>query len=279
MPKARVRAAIGVTAWTSGALLISLPFLVPLAWLVATAFKPQAKIFTFSAEFLPHPATLEHFRRVLAEFPFASYTRNSLIVTAATMVAAVAGSCPVAYSCSKLHWPDRNVVFTSLLLTMMLPAQVTMIPVFLLFRQLGWIDTFLPLVVPALLGNAFFVFLLRQFFLGLPDVLIESARIDGASEPRILLSIVMPQCVPAILTVALFAGMGAWNDFVAPLIYLNSEKNKTLAVGLQSLVGQYSSEWGMLMAGALIMAAPVTALFLVTQKYFIQGMAMSGMKA
>ncbi|MCX7018865.1 MAG: carbohydrate ABC transporter permease [Candidatus Sumerlaeota bacterium] len=265
-------------AWTLAVFAVSLPFLVPLAWLISTAFKPDAKIFSFSLEILPRPATLDHFHRVLREFPFFTYMRNSVIVTALTVIAAVAGTCPVAYSCACLQWPDRRLVFSLLMLTMMLPAQVTMIPVFLIFRQLGWIDTFLPLIVPVFLGNAFFIFLLRQFFLGLPEVLIESARIDGASEPRILVCIVIPQCLPAVLTVALFAGMGAWNDFMGPLIYLMSEKNKTLALGLQSLMGQFSSEWGMLMAGALIMALPATIVFLVAQKYFIQGMSLSGIK-
>jgi multiple sugar transport system permease protein len=160
----------------------------------------------------------------------------------------------------------------------MLPPQVTLIPTFLLYRQLGWIDTYAPLLVPCFLGNAFFIFLLRQFFSGFPKAIIESARIDGALEPVILARIVVPLCKPPLLTVMMFSGIGAWNDFVGPLIYLSSESRKTLALGLQSFMGQFSSEWGMLMAASLLMAAPVIVLFLVAQRQFVEGIAMTGMK-
>jgi ABC-type glycerol-3-phosphate transport system permease component len=246
---------------------VALPFLLPFAWLASTAFKPSAQIFSIAINFIPVPATLEHFRRVLDEFHFAIYLRNTVVITLGTVIGVIVSSCPVAYAFSMLDWPDRKLTFSLSMMTMMLPPQVTMIPVFLIFRQLGWIDTFLPLIVPFFLGNAFYIFLLRQFFLSFPMALIESARIDGAMEPRILVSIVMPLCKPALLTVVLFAGIGAWNDFFGPLIYLFTEEKKTLALALQSLVGEYASEWGMLVA-----------IFLAAQKYFIQGIALSGLK-
>ena len=256
----------------------SLPFLIPFAWLVSTAFKTKEEIFTLGVDLIPNPVTFEHFYRVLTEFPFFMYLGNTLIVTSGTVVGALCGSIPVAYSLSCLEWPDRKFVFTLLMMTMMLPAQVTLIPLFLLYKQLGWLDTFLPLIVPFFLGNAFFIFLLRQFFLSFPRSLIESARIDGASEPRILLAVIVPLCKPAILTVTLFAGIGAWNDFVGPLIFIASEEKKTLALGLQTLIGKYGGEWGMLMAAALMMAAPVITLFFFAQRQFIQGITLTGLK-
>ena len=259
--------------------VISMPFLIPFGWLASTAFKASANIFAPSLDFIPRPPTLEQFRRVLREFHFFMYLRNTVIITLCAVTGAVLSSCPVAYAFSRLEWPDRKLVFGLLMMTLMLPPQVTMIPIFLLFRELGWIDTFLPLIVPFFLGNAFYIFLLRQFFMGLPSALIESARMDGATEPRILVTVVMPLARPAILTVVLFCGIANWNDFVGPLIYLSSEEKKTLALGLQTLVGRYASEWGMLMAASLLMALPVILIFLLAQKQFIQGITMSGMKA
>jgi multiple sugar transport system permease protein len=260
------------------AFLAALPFLLPFLWLLATAFKPTAQIMSPRMALFPDPITFEHFRRVFEEFPFFIYLRNTVLVTLGTVLGTLFSSISVAYALSHLEWPDRKLTFSLLMVTMMLPPQVTMIPIFLIFRQLGWIDTFLPLIVPAFLGNAFFVFLLRQFFLGFPRALVEAARIDGASEPRILFSIILPLCRPAILTVILFSTMMAWNDFVSPLIYLSSESKKTLALGLQSLIGRYVNEWGMLMAASFVMALPMILLFFAAQKKFIQGIALSGMK-
>lgn len=259
--------------------LAALPFLIPLFWIISTSFKPSPQIFSLSLNFIPSPFTLEHYCKVFEEFPFLLYFRNSVIVTLGTVVGALFSSCSVAYALSCMRWPDRTLVFGLLMATLFIPPQVTMIPAFLIFRYLGWVDTFLPLIVPFFLGNAFYVFLLRQFFLGLPSSLIEAARVDGATEPRILLTIAIPLCKPAILSVILFSGITAWNDFMGPLIYLSSEEKKTLAIGLQSLVGQYASEWGMLMAASFLMALPVLLFFVILQKYFIRGISMTGLKA
>lgn len=265
--------------YTGLVLLAAIPFLIPLVWIVSTSFKPSAQIFMLSPDFIPTPVTFEHYRRVFEEFAFLLYLRNSVIVTLGTVAGALFSSCSVAYALSCMKWPDRSLVFGLLMTTLFIPPQVTMIPAFLIFRYLGWVDTFLPLIVPFFLGNAFYVFLLRQFFLGLPSSLIEAARVDGAAEPKILLTIAVPLCKPAILSIVLFSGVGAWNDFMGPLIYLFSEEKKTLALGLQSLVGQYASEWGMLMAASFLMALPVLTFFVILQKYFIRGISMTGLKA
>jgi multiple sugar transport system permease protein len=189
-------------------------------------------------------------------------------------------SCSMAaYAFSRLRWPDRGFIFALLMATMMIPGQVTMIPVFIMFSHLNWVDTFLPLIVPAFFGNAFFIFLLRQFFLTIPEDLIEAARLDGASEWRVFWTIVMPLSKPALVTVLIFTVLRDWNDFMGPLIYLTSEDHRTLALGLAHLRGVQDTEWGLLMAASLLMILPALALFFAAQRFFIEGIALTGTKA
>ncbi|MCD6384255.1 carbohydrate ABC transporter permease [Candidatus Sumerlaeota bacterium] len=258
--------------------LLSAVFIAPLLWILSTSVKPDKQIFSMPPVLIPHPITFNHYIRAFTELPFFLYLRNTLIIVIFSTLGVTISSSLVAFSISRLRWPDRTLVFFILLATIMLPPQVTMIPIFILFRQLGWIDTLLPLIVPFFFGNAFFIFLLRQFFLTLPGELIESARIDGAGNFRIFLQIFVPLSKPAILTVILFSSMWAWNDFMGPLIYLSSEKMKTLALGLASLQSQYGTEWGMLMAAASVMTVPIIILFFFAQRYFIEGIALTGLK-
>ena len=170
-------------------------------------------------------------------------------------------------------------MFALLLSTMMLPAQVTMIPLFIIFRDLGWVDTFKPLIVPAFFGGgAFFIFLLRQFFLTIPKDLEDAARIDGCGRFRIFLQIVLPLAKPALITVSIFSFMSHWNDFMGPLIYLNSEQNRTLAIALQSFQGQYTADWNLLMAASVVVLIPVLIIFFTLQRYFVEGIVLSGLK-
>jgi multiple sugar transport system permease protein len=259
-------------------IFLSLIFLIPLIWILTTSIKPDKQITVIPPVLFPKPATFEHYVRAFTEFPFLRYLRNTLVIVVFYTFGVTISSCLVAFSISRLRWPDRKLLFFIVLSTMMLPPQVTMIPVFILFRQFGWIDTLLPLIVPAFFGHAFFIFLMRQFFMTLPGELIESARIDGASNFRIFGQIFLPLSKPAILTVVLFASMWSWNDFMAPLIYLSSEKMKTLALGLAALQSQYGTEWGMLMAAASVMTVPIIILFFFAQRYFIEGIALTGLK-
>src|SRR5690606_475622 len=202
--------------------------------------------------------------------------------TALLVLLNVAGtlvSCPlVAYGLAKLHWRGRSVIFFTVLATMMLPAQVTFIPLYLLWDRVGAVGTFWPLIIPAFFGTPFYIFLLRQFFAGVPDSLREAGLIDGASELRISLQLVLPQAKPAIATVAIFQFVATWTDFLLPLIYLNSEERYTLSIGLYSFFGQHGVEWGPLMAACLIFTVPALAIFVVAQRYFVQGIAVTGMK-
>lgn len=270
----------GMTHFLIHAVLIGLLvlFLGPFFWLVSTSFKTEAAMFKLPPQWIPHPATTEHYRQALTTFPALRYMRNTLIIVAFTTLGTLLSCSMAAYAFSRLRWPDRGLLFSLLLATMMIPGQVTMIPVFILFTKLKWIDTFLPLIVPSFLGNAFYIFLLRQFFLTIPEELLEAARLDGAGEWRIFWQIVLPLSKPALLTVMIFTVLHGWNDFMGPLIYLTSEDHRTLALGLAHLRGVQGTEWGLLMAASMLMVMPALLLFFVAQRFFIEGIAMTGTK-
>jgi multiple sugar transport system permease protein len=214
----------------------------------------------------------------LNSFPFGRYLFNTLVICAISVTGTVLSCSLVAYGLACVPWRGREVLFWVMLATMMLPGQVTMIPLFLTFKQLGWINTILPLTVPAFLGNAFFVFLLRQFYRSIPPDLLDAARIDGASDLRIWGSIMLPLSRPALGVVALFTFLGSWNDFLGPLIYLVDDSKYTLSIGLTMFQGQYGGEWGQMMAMSLLMTLPIIVLFFFMQRSFIQGVKLAGIK-
>jgi len=254
---------------------LSVLFFVPFVWLVITAFKPERDIFT---TVWPRTWVWDNFTNGLTHFPFALYLRNTLFLCAVNVVGTVLSSSLVAYGLSRIPWKGRHALFALLISTMILPSQVTMVPLFALFKWLGWVDTYLPLTVPAFLGNAFFVFLLRQFFLTIPNDLSEAARLDGCSEFTTYWRVMLPLATPALATVGLFTFMNTWNDFLGPLIYLFDERKSTLSVGLAMFSSQYGSFWGQLMAVSTLMIIPILVMFFFTQRTFIQGIAMSGIK-
>lgn len=219
-----------------------------------------------------------NYSRGLVFIPFFQELRNTLIIALSCVFGTILSCSLVAYGLSKIEWKGRNLLFLILLSTMMLPAQVTMIPVFTIFVRLHWVNTFLPLIVPSFLGSAFFIFLLRQFFMGIPRELSEAAKLDGCSEFAIYRRIVMPLSKPALATVGLFSFLAAWNDFLNPLIYLLDESRYTLSLGLAMFTGQYGNEYGMLMAVSAVFTLPIIILFFFAQRTFIQGMTMSGIK-
>jgi len=258
---------------------LSVIFLIPFLWVVSTSLKGNEQIFTVPPQWIPERLHLENYARVFERMPFATYLRNSVFITIMTVIGVVMSSSLVAYAFACLRWPGRNFLFMVILATMMLPLQVTMIPVFVLFKELGWLNTYNPLIVPAFLGGGGFnIFLLRQFFLSVPRELTDAARIDGCSELRIYWNIMLPLAKPALATVAILTFMFTWYDFLGPLIYLSDKMKGTLALGLSMLVGQTQTEWGMLMAASLMMMLPVLVVFFLFQRYFIQGFMMSGIK-
>lgn len=214
----------------------------------------------------------------LNSFPFVLYTVNTLILCTLTMIGTVVSAALPAYGFARLRWKGREPLFFLLIATIMLPPQVTMLPVFLIFRNLGWIGSFRPLWVPAWFGNAFYIFLMRQFFLTIPQELSDAARIDGCNEVGILWRILAPIARPAFATVALLSFTAAWMDFSGPLIYLHDERTYTLAVGLLAFLGRHSAEWSLLMAAATVMTLPMLLLFFFAQRTYIQGIALTGLK-
>jgi multiple sugar transport system permease protein len=278
MPIRSVRSLLVGAATYLCLLVVAAVFLAPFAWMVSTSLKAEAQVFSEKVIWVPHPVRWANYREALQSFPFLLYLRNTLLVATLTTVGTVLSAALPAYGFSRVRWKGRDALFVLLLATIMLPAQVTLIPLFLVFRWLGWTGTFLPLVVPPFLGSAFSIFLLRQFFLTIPMELSDAARIDGCSELGILWRIVAPMARPAIATVALFAFTGAWMDFLNPLVYLHDEDRYTLALGLQAFLGRHNSEWALLMAASAVITLPMLVLFFFAQRTFIKGIALSGLK-
>jgi len=273
----------GRKGWRNAAIYLilvtgALFFLTPFAWMVSTSLKADAQVFAIPPEWVPSPAMWSNYVRLMTEIPFLRYLGNTVFVTLTSVTLYVASSAVVAYGFSRLRWPGREVLFYCLLATMVLPPQVTLIPQFVMFQKLGWVGTFLPLIVPALTGSAFAVFLLRQFYAAIPDDISASARIDGASEWQIFSRIILPLSKPALATASLFIFIWTWTDFLNPLIYLTDDRLYTLAIGLQQLASTRAAAWPLLMAGSLLMSLPIVLLFFFAQKTFIAGVSTAAVK-
>jgi multiple sugar transport system permease protein len=268
-----------LTIATYAALIaVCLVFMAPFAWMISTSLKQDSQILQDKVQWIPSPFVWKNYPDALASFPFLLYLGNTLFICALVTLGTLISSLLPAYGFSRLRWKGRDTLFVVLLATIMLPAQVTMLPVFLIFRALGWTGTFLPLIVPAFFGSAFSVFLLRQFLLTIPQELSDAARIDGCSELTTLVRVIAPLAKPAMATVALFAFTNAWMDFITPLIYLHDESRYTLSIGLQSFLGRHNSEWSLLMAAATVITLPMVVLFFFAQRTFIRGIALTGIK-
>jgi multiple sugar transport system permease protein len=275
------------TALTHMALiLLSVVFVMPLIWMISTSLKPIEETLTSPPRWIPsqvqwknYPDAVMHNSDLLGYVPFLVYARNTIIITILAVTGSVISNALVAYSFARIKWFGRDAFFNVTIATMMVPFPVLMVPTFSLFRWLGWVGTFRPLWVPAFFASAFSIFLLRQFFRSIPMELSEAATIDGASEFRIFSSVVVPLAKPALAVVALFTFMGAWNDFMGPLIYLVDQKMFTLSLGLQAYQTQHGgTPWNLLMAASLMVIAPIIVVFFVAQRLFIQGIATSGIK-
>jgi multiple sugar transport system permease protein len=254
-------------------------FLFPLFWMLSTSLKSPPQVFTFPPVWLPAPLEPSNYLSAMNYAPFGTYFANTFLYCGTTVLGVTASSSIVAYGFSRLRWRGRNVLFFIVISTMMLPFLVTMIPLFVLFKHLGLTGTLWPLIIPTFFGSsAFSIFLLRQFFLTLPEALCEAARVDGASELWILARVIVPLSKPALATVALFQFIYAWNDFLGPLIYVNNQSQFTVAIGLQEFLTMHNSQWAWLMAASTVVTVPIIVLFFLTQKTFIQGITFTGIK-
>ncbi len=274
----RLIAFAGLCASHVALISIGLLFALPFYWLVSTALKPDSQIFAMPPVWIPHPVVWSNYPRALHYIPFALYTWNTVKICLYTVIGTVVSCSLAAYSLARIPWRGRNLVFATLIVSMILPGQVTMIPTFAIFKWLGWIGTILPLTAPAFLGNAFYIFLLRQFFMTIPRELSEAARMDGCTEFAVYWRVIMPLAKPALVTVGLFTFIGSWNDFLGPLLYLNDERTYTLSMGLQRFVSQHGAEWAMLMAASTVMTLPIIVIFFLAQRTFIEGVTLTGIK-
>jgi multiple sugar transport system permease protein len=266
------------TAIYATLVLFGLIFLLPFAWMVSTSVKPNDQVFVYPPQWLPNPILWDNYVDALTKVPFLSYFRNTVFISGMTIVGNLLSCSLVAYGFSRVRWFGRDAVFLIVLATMMLPTATTLVPLYVIFRNLGWMGTFNPLVVPPFFGTAFFIFLLRQFFMTIPMDLSDAARIDGENEFGIFWRIILPLSKPALATVALFSLLWSWSDFFGPLIFLTNEDLYTISLGLVQFQSRYDTAWGQVMAAATVFTLPVLVLFFVSQRQFVEGVTVTGLK-
>jgi multiple sugar transport system permease protein len=253
-------------------------FLVPLYWMVATALKGNLELAAFPPTLWPRDPQWGNFEAAVNAIPFMRFFTNTLIVTGFTILGAVISNPLIAYGFSRIQWPGRDKVFFIVLATVFIPFPVLIVALFDIFARLGWVNTFLPLIVPMFFGQAFWIFLMRQFLLQIPQDISDAARIDGASELQIFFLIVMPLAIPAIGVIGIFAAIHAWNDFIGPLIFLLDERLYTLAIGLTFFRSQYDVQFNLLMAASTLVVIPVIVIFLLFQRAFLEGLTVGSIK-
>lgn len=257
---------------------ISLFFFFPLLWMMTTAIKPTSQMFQIPPIWIPKPPQWDVFHTTWNRTNFSVYLGNTVLITILSMIGRVGSCALVGFSFARLRWPGKNVLFLITLSTMMLPFQVLMIPQFLIFKEIGWINTHYPLWVPSFGGAAFYIFLMRQYFMTMPRELDDAAKIDGCGWLGIFWRILLPLSHPALATIAIFTFMSQWNSFLEPLIFLNSSKKYTLALGLAMFRDQFDVDWNAIMAMSFLMVLPCLTIFFLAQKYFIQGISTTGLK-
>ncbi len=249
---------------------------VPLAWTLSTSLKTEAQTLAYPPTWIPNPIQWRNYPDALTARPFDRYYMNTFIITILSVIGQVLSSALVAYGFARFRFPGRNVLFMLVLSTLMIPFHLLIIPRFILFKYLGWLDTLLPLIVPNFFGGAFSIFLLRQYFQTIPLELDEAAKIDGASPWQIFWQILLPLAKPALGAVAVFEFMSSWQDFMGPLIYLSSDRNYTVSVGLAAFRNDYFTAWHLYMAAAAVAMVVPLIVFFLAQRYFISGVALTG---
>lgn len=256
-----------------GAVVMVTPFL----WMILTSFKSFAESMLVPPTFLPETWKLDNYSEVFETVNFAKYYWNTIVITVGRTIGQLILCSLAAYAFARLSFPGKNIIFVALLSVLMVPSQVVMIPSFVIVRELGWFDTLYALIVPGIF-SAFGVFLLRQFFMSIPKELDEAAKIDGCSYFGIYWRIILPLAKPALVSLAIFTILASWNDFLWPLVVTSSDEMRVLSIGIASFQGQYATQYPLLMAGALMASLPMIVIFVVLQRYFIEGIALTGVK-
>jgi multiple sugar transport system permease protein len=276
----RTPRAVGASAGKHTVLIVlAAMFALPLVWMVSTSFKTAQQALQLPVVWWPHPFLWSNYPDLFAALPYFRFFLNTFLYAAITIVGVCLSSSLVAYGFSRLRWPGRDTVFYVMLMTLILPFVCTLIPLFVMYKRFGWIGTYLPLEVPTFFGSSVFsTFLLRQFFMTIPQSLSEAARIDGASEFYIYRRIILPLAKPAMAAVILFQFVYCWNDYLGPLVYISDQNSYPLSLGLALILGEYTTNWAWVMAGATAATAPIVILFFLTQRTFIQGITVTGLK-
>ncbi len=252
---------------------LSFLILLPFAWMVISSLKTNQQLFTIPIQWWVWPLRFDNYSRALSLIPFWSQLGNTIFLSVSTVIGTVLSCSFAAYGLARVDWPGRRPLFGLLLVTMLLPGIVTLVPTYVIFRDLGWVNTYLPLIVPTFLGTPFYIFLFRQFFLRVPESISEAARIDGASELRIYATIILPVSRPVIAAVSVLAFVQAWTDYLGPLIYLNKPSQWTLSLGLTAFLSKYSAQWNYMMAAAVVFTLPLIIVFFVGNKHFLKGIS------
>jgi ABC-type sugar transport system, permease component len=259
-------------------LVLCMVFFSPFLIMITTALKTNADAFELPVRLFPRKIIWSNFPEAIAKIPYMRYMLNTIFITALSIIGQLISTPLVAYSLARIKWKGSGLISSLIMGTMMIPYTVTMIPIYKIWSSLGFTNTYLPLIVPTFFGSPFYIIIMRQFFAGIPNSLIEAAKIDGAGELKRYLSIALPLSKPALTTIGIYAFISAWSDYLGPLIYINKTEKLTLSLGLQGFINQYSVDWTHLMAAAAIFVVPVVVFFLIFQKNFVEGVATSGIK-
>lgn len=259
-------------------IVLSLIFFSPFLIMVTTALKTNSDAFQLPVRLFPRELIWSNFPEAMAKIPYVRYMMNTIFITLLSVVGQLFATPLVAYSLAKIKWKGAPIISALIMGTMMIPYTVTMIPLYKIWSRLGMTNTYVPLILPTFFGSPFYIIIMRQFFAGLPNSLMEAAKIDGAGEFKRYISIALPLSRPALTTVGIYAFINAWSDYLAPLIYINKTEKLTLSLGLQGFLNQYSVDWTHLMAAATIFVIPVVIFFLFFQRNFVEGIATSGIK-
>lgn len=260
-------------------ILLVIVFISPFMVMVLTAFKTNSDAFTIPVKLLPRKWVTENFPAAFAAIPYFKYMGNTIFITALSVFGQVMVTPLVAYSLAKIKWKGADIISGLLMATMMIPITVTMVPLYKIYSKLGLTNTYIPLILPTFFGKAFYIVLVRQFFNGIPDSLIEAAKIDGANHFTCYWRVSLPLCKPILTTIGIYAFLDAWSDYLYPLIFITKPEKYTLSLGLQQYMSEYTVDWARLMAAALVFVLPVVVCFAVFQRNFVEGIATSGLKA
>jgi ABC-type glycerol-3-phosphate transport system permease component len=253
-------------------------FLLPFFWMISTSLKAKFQVFLYPPEWLPATPMWSNYPEALARVPFGLFAANTLFLTTINIIGSVLSCSVVGYAFARLRFPGKKTLFAVLIATLMVPEQVTFIPLFVIFRQLGWVNTYLPLTIPAFFGNPFLIFLFRQYVMTIPRDLDEAARIDGCGTWGVFYRVLLPLLRPPIMLIVVFTFLWTWNDYLKPLIYLTDYNRLTIQIGLAFFRGQFSVEWHLLMAATLVTMVPCLAIYFAAQRHLIGGIASVGLK-